>query len=184
MNQQIIIVNGFPRSGKDSFCSFCKDFLNSLGIKVDIVSSVDKVKEAALLLGWDGKKDEKGRKFLSDLKDLSTLVYNGPFNYITEHIFSTEAIVVFIFIREASEITKVVASHKNVFTLKVSRPSGEEHYINTGDADVENYQYDFVIYNTKTLEHLQHLAQIFCKNHILKKERETNKDLDRFLNSL
>ena len=34
------------------------------------ISSVDKVKEAAkVLAGWNGEKDEKSRKFLSDLKD-------------------------------------------------------------------------------------------------------------------
>lgn len=36
------------------------------------ISSVDKVKEAAKIIGWNGGKEEKDRKFLSDLKELSS----------------------------------------------------------------------------------------------------------------
>lgn len=46
------------------------------------ISSVDKIKEAAKVLGWDGGKTEEDRKFLSDLKLLST----GYNNYLYEYI--------------------------------------------------------------------------------------------------
>ena len=32
------------------------------------ISSVDKVKEIARIAGWNGEKDDKGRKLLADLK--------------------------------------------------------------------------------------------------------------------
>ena len=66
----IYVVNGSPGAGKTTFetnvqkCmgdSFCY-----------ILSTVDFVKEIAKKCGWDGTKDLKNRKFLSDLKDLLT----------------------------------------------------------------------------------------------------------------
>ena len=45
MKKMIIIINGTGGSGKDSFVSFCGEF-----VKVLNVSAVDKVKEAAKIL--------------------------------------------------------------------------------------------------------------------------------------
>ena len=65
---KIVIVNGAPGSGKTSFESFCQD---KMGDYCQIRSTVDLVKEIALFYtGWNGEKDLKSRKFLSDLKDL------------------------------------------------------------------------------------------------------------------
>ena len=50
------------------------------------ISSVDKVYEAASLLGWTGTKTDKDRKFLSDLKDLSTAYNDMPFEEIKKKI--------------------------------------------------------------------------------------------------
>ena len=58
MDKNIVIINGTGGAGKDTFVSFCSEF-----VKVLNVSSVDKVKEAAkILVGWNGEKDEVSRK--------------------------------------------------------------------------------------------------------------------------
>ena len=63
MKKQIIVINGTGGCGKTTFVELTQKYG-----KVINFSSVDKVKEVAKLIGWDGKKTEKDRKFLSDLK--------------------------------------------------------------------------------------------------------------------
>ena len=62
---KIIVINGRGGVGKDEFIKWCREANND----IYSVSSVDYVKEIARLIGWNGEKDVKGRKFLSDLKD-------------------------------------------------------------------------------------------------------------------
>lgn len=78
MEKQIVIINGTGGSGKDTFVQFCSKYN-----KVMNFSSIDKVKEIARLIGWDGKKTEKDRKFLSDLKKLTTEYNDMAFNSIS-----------------------------------------------------------------------------------------------------
>lgn len=59
MLKQIIIINGTGGSGKDTFVDFCSKYGNVMNF-----SSIDKVKEIASLIGWNGKKAEKDCKFL------------------------------------------------------------------------------------------------------------------------
>ena len=56
--KNIVIINGYGGSGKDTFVEFVSKYN-----KVYNFSSVDKVKEIAKLIGWNGKKEEKDRKF-------------------------------------------------------------------------------------------------------------------------
>ena len=65
---KIICINGYPQSGKDTFVNFCYSF----GSIIQSYSTVDFVKKIAKECGWNGVKDLKSRKFLSDLKDILT----------------------------------------------------------------------------------------------------------------
>jgi hypothetical protein len=160
---KLIIVNGEPGAGKDSFVDFCIEQLRSMeriGMKV---SSVDKVKEAAYLLGWDGEKDAKGRRFLSELKDLATALYDGPMQYMALRAVGASAAgvdAVFFFIREPEEIAKFVERFPGTITVKVHRP-GLPQFDNTGDRDVHSYNYDIVVDNTGSLDDLRAEADSF-----------------------
>ena len=57
----IIGVSGKARSGKDTVA----EFLTGFGFIRCALA--DKLKKFAYMLGWDGKKDEKGRRFLQHL---------------------------------------------------------------------------------------------------------------------
>ncbi len=153
-DKKIIVINGTGGSGKDSFVE-----LTSKYAKIYNFSSVDKVKEIARMIGWHGEKDDKSRKFLSDLKKITTeyndLSYESikdAINYFEKSDFE----IMFIHIREPNEIARVVSAF-GAKTLLIKRQNYSLITSNYSDANVENYSYDYVIENT-TLEELDHQA--------------------------
>lgn len=160
MEKQIIVINGTGGSGKDTFVEFTMKYG-----KVVNFSSIDKVKEIARLIGWNGQKTEKDRKFLSDLKRLTTEYNDMAFHSIKETIrqfYNSENHILFIHIREPEEIKRVV----DIFgakTLLVKRAGLANIESNYSDANVEDYPYDFIIENT-TLENLDLQAMDFVDN--------------------
>ena len=160
MEKQIIIINGTGGSGKDTFVEYCMKYA-----KVVNFSSIDKVKEIATLIGWDGKKTEKDRKFLSDLKKLTTDYNDMAFNSIIDTVSDFEESdneILFVHIREPEEIHRAKISF-NAKTLLVKRVGLSNITTNYSDANVDNYDYDYIIENT-TLEDLDNKANIFVNN--------------------
>ena len=160
MEKRIIIINGSGGVGKDTFCDFCKNFTG-----VRNISSVDKVKEAAkILVGWNGEKDEKTRKFLADLKRLSIDYNNYPLTYIKEQAEefknNSNENVMFIHIREAEEIEKVQKAI-GAKTLLITNDRVKKISTNTSDSDVDKFEYDYYIQNNGTLDELKERARIF-----------------------
>ena len=70
MNKAVIVINGAGGVGKDTLCD-----LAAKHFKVRNISTITPIKELASMCGWDGRKDDKSRKFLSDMKRL-TVEYN------------------------------------------------------------------------------------------------------------
>lgn len=170
--KHIIIINGTGGSGKDTFVNFCSKYA-----KVVNFSSIDKVKEIATYAGWDGKKEEKDRKFLSDLKRITTEYNDMSFNTIKEAVDkfnSSDNEVLFIHIREPEEITRA-ASTFNASTLLVKRVGISNIISNYSDASVDNYNYDYYI-NNSTLEELDTSAFEFINclklNHLKTKTKK------------
>lgn len=80
--RKIIIINGGAGVGKDTFVRLCQN----IDPTIQNLSSVDYVREVAHELGWSGEKDDKARRFLSDLKK-AMMLYNGaPFYKVFETI--------------------------------------------------------------------------------------------------
>lgn len=155
-----IIVNGPARAGKDTFVTYClAEFARQHGMVGFNCSSVDQVKSAARLLGWDGEKDARGRQFLSDLKDLSTRIYNGPMKYMNDVIKESCADVGFFHIREPEEIARFVAEH-DAITVHVSSNRAEAHD-NHADGRTGQYVYRYYIDNHGTLNDLRWAAKQF-----------------------
>lgn len=168
---KIICINGYPQSGKDTFVNFCYSF----GSIIQSYSTVDFVKEVAKICGWDGVKDLKGRKFLSDLKDILTEYDDIPVKKIKCKIldlirpieklgYNTDRIIFFIHTREPKELQRF----KDEFgakTLLIQRPSvADNEQSNHADKEVMNFNYDYIIDNDGTLEDLQKKADSFIIN--------------------
>lgn len=169
--KQIIIINGTGGSGKDTFVDFCKKYA-----KVMNFSSIDKVKEIATLIGWDGKKREKDRKFLSDLKKLTTEYNDMPFNsikYAVNDFNNSDNEILFIHIREPEEVNRAAITF-GAKTLLVKREGLKNIDTNYSDASVDNYNYDYIINNT-TLEELDIKALDFVKKIKNNKQKHLSK---------
>lgn len=172
MNKQIFIINGSGGVGKDTFVELVSVELNDLLKRfhtVENFSSVDKVKEIAREIGWNGKKSEKDRKFLSDLKILTSEYCDMPFDSmkrkVSEFIKDEESILLFLHIREPEEITRAVKEF-SAKTILIVRNSVKHITSNMADGNVFNYNYDFVINNSGTKEELNSKAKEFIQEVI------------------
>ena len=165
------IINGRPRSGKDTFVNFCLEELGAFG---KLISTVDFVKKIATECGWDGTKDLKNRKFLSDLKDLltnwgdipykKTLQEIDMFKFDLDYWDVSDKGVVFIMCREPKEIERF-ERELNAKSVLIWRASVEfEQQSNHADSEVLNHKYDYIIENNGTIDELKEKAKGFLKN--------------------
>lgn len=165
MSKKIFVINGKPTVGKDTFVEFISEITPTLNI-----SSVDKVKEIAKQIGWNGiSKTEKDRKFLSDLKKITTEYCDMPFQYMKEQVnkFNKDKRdnILFLHIREPEEIKRAVKEF-NAKTILITRYSVDPITSNTSDANVNNYKYDYEIANNGTLETFKIVAEQFVKDYV------------------
>lgn len=168
---KIFVINGFPKTGKSLFCEYYKEITDGWSYEY---SSVDFVKEIAKNAGWDGVKDNKNRKFLSDLKDLLTEWNDIPYKKIEKYVKNIAAmykklgvddknVVIFIHCREPLEIKKIVEK-LGAKTLLIRRLEVEkEHQSNHADANVLDYIYDYTICNNYDKDFLMNEAKEFAK---------------------
>jgi len=153
MRKTVIVINGAGGVGKDTLCDFA-----AKSFKVKNISSITPIKEIAKRCGWDGRKDDKSRKFLADLKALCVDYNNYPTLWAKaqydEFITSDEEIM-FVHIREPEEIAKFVESTggaAKTLLIRGGERTKRAAYGNAADDGVENYEYDYYFYNDKTLE--------------------------------
>lgn len=172
MNKQIFIINGSGGVGKDTFVELVSAELNDILKKFHTVinfSSVDKVKDIAKEIGWTGEKSEKDRKFLSDLKILTSEYCDMPFESIkskvAEFMKDEESRFLFLHIREPKEIARAVKEF-DAKTLLIIRNSVKHITSNMADENVFNYNYDFIIDNSGTKEELNGKAKDFVQEVI------------------
>lgn len=153
MKKTVIVINGAGGVGKDTLCDFAAKHF-----KVKNISSITPIKELATLCGWSGKKDDKSRKFLADLKRL-TVDYNdlptrwalGEYN----SFLASDEQVMFVHIREPEEIEKFVRATDGAAKTLLIRGGvrmRRTEYGNAADDSVENYKYDFYFVNDRTLQ--------------------------------
>ena len=171
---KIIILNGYPQSGKDSFCCCCNNFA-----KIRVISTVTPIKILLEKLGWNGEKTPQVRKLLSDLKDFTTHTIDLSFNYVNlevEKCNNDNYEIVAIMSREPDEIARFVEYFSNYFdvcTVFISRNDHEKQLNCDSDKNVEQYNYDFYIDNNGTITDLKNTAENFLKQiGVLGKEKQ------------
>lgn len=171
--RKVIVMNGCGGSGKDTFVNYCKEVSSKAIYKFSII---DWVKEKAGLLGWEGGKTDKDRKFLSDLNDALAAWGDWPYKIAIEEIkacFDDErwdggVDIVFIDIREPDVIDRLKQDIQDnmgirVITVLVDREIGKA-YGNHADDQVYDYLYDYDIKNIGSLDDLAASASTFMSD--------------------
>ena len=156
---KIIVINGSGTVGKSTFISLCHE----IDSRVIETSTVDFVKEIALQAGWDGIKDQKGRRLLSDIKDALERYDNIPNKKIDEFIQSHPDNIIFVNAREPHNIAYYQDKY-NARAVIVTNQNATKVQGNHADENVDNYDYDVVINNSGTLEDLRKTAKWFLTN--------------------
>ena len=169
----VVVINGAGTSGKDTFIDKFSEVCYEAGREFlpYRFSSVDTIKTSAKLIGWDGVKDDKGRRLLSDLKDAMTRYNDAPFKYMENKVHVYERLCkennthgfLFFHIREPQEIQKMVEKFNAVSLLVVRDSVFLDNFTNHADKNVYDYDYDYQVFNNGTLDDLKNSAREFFK---------------------
>lgn len=159
---KVVIINGFPNAGKDTFVKLCQE----LRTGVYNIHTSTPAKIALGKLGWDGiEKTPEVRNLLALMMEFSYKAWDGPTMYCVKSVLDIDAIdrnaLIFIHCREPYNIEKLRRNLPLSTTLFICREDSIKDSVNEADQNVENYNYDFAIYNDSTLEELKELAQKF-----------------------
>lgn len=150
MQKIVIIINGNGGVGKDTLCDFANE-----KYKVTNISSITPIKNIACQCGWRGEKDSKSRKFLADLKKICIEYNDRPFQYLVEEyekFLHNNTQILFVHIREGEEIDRFKQCVKiPCITLLIRRDNLLKSWGNDSDDNVENYAYDYIYNNNKSL---------------------------------
>lgn len=163
----IVILNSSGGKGKDTFVNFAKEILSEE--KVYKISSADQTKVYARSMGWDGKKSPKDRWLLANLKSLQTEYNDGPFKYMLKKLACfklhyPKKSIMFIDIREPDEIDKFVNYfYSPIYTCLITNDNVDDIKDNHADANVYDYNYDYIIDNSGSLEDLKLTTETFLR---------------------
>ena len=177
MKKRIFVINGYAATGKSTFCSMISSIVPS-----KTYSSVQDIKQVAKILGWDGStKDEKTRKFLSDLKILSAEYNDHPYNMLVKTIkeFYEDTIHewLFLHVREPGEIFRLKTDFPEIIRILVVNPNVAQITSNMADANVFSCKYDEVIENDSDLSHLKQKANEFIEKYREEKDEQQSAEL-------
>jgi len=181
----IILINGISLAGKDTFCMFCSQYCN-----VTVMSLVDDVKRIARdELGWNGVKDEKGRKLLSDLRQTWNTYNNGASDSVISSILNYTGFyegddnpdIIFVMIRRFDEMMYFkdhpLLKSYIVQTMWVKRSGNRPGNTEQAFLDMipKEYRFDYTIHNMGDLDRLMYLAKLFV--HSIVEDKHTEPDV-------
>lgn len=172
---KVVIINGAPGTGKDSFAKLAQAYCNNYECaNVLNLSSVDPIKDMLEGFGWDGNKDNMARNIISDIKKTWINAQNGPTTFMLYNIlewhkqYAEEDNIIFCHIREPEEIWKL----KNIlsgmdeigievmtmFIIRAGNTVDGCDIDNIIDSDnpklISQFPYDRIIYNDGDLPQL------------------------------
>ena len=147
----VILLNGHPQSGKDTFA----DVAMEKYFESHKHSTIDACCEFAQTMGWDGIKNAKSRRMLSDLKKFYVEHFDGPFRDLINDIKwakNTNLDLFFTFSREGSEIERIKMWCKEegipFFYIFVIRDEDGIDYGNDSDNNVgDGPEPDYICHN-------------------------------------
>ena len=163
MIKKVLVTNGLPRSGKDTFAAFVGDYIPTIKY-----SCVDEIKKIAKFTGWDGEKNPTSRKYLAELKRLTTEFNDFPFKCLrmkfNEFMMNKEDSVLIFDIREPAEIERAKKEFGAESILIVNNRCEKQG--NYADDGVMDAKYDYVIFNNGTLSEFKRETYMFVQTKV------------------
>jgi len=171
--QIIFLVTGKAGVGKTSFAIACNTICFHMAFKSKLMAFADEIKNTAQLLGWDRKKDERGRRFLLELGKAGRNYYIDMW---AKHLFDkVDEFTDFVFVddwrfdneyRFFKRIVKESKGTVDLYLVKIESPEreslrGTSLYTDESEVDLNNLDpsvYNYVINNEGTLEDLYNKA--------------------------
>ena len=174
-NNIVIIINGKPQSGKDTFCKYIEKWCEENKKECTIWSTIDFEKE--LFIDITGREYnpnsetiEYDRAFLSEFKELLNKYYDVTYESFINLIDFYPGILL-VHSREWNEILDfgIYCEENNIpfITVYVDNPN-EKEYNNRSDKNCSNNkeEYDVIIHNNGTLKELEENAKQFCESRL------------------
>jgi hypothetical protein len=168
----VVIVNGYPRSGKDTGIAMMQEILRNNGIKSLHLSSVDCVREMLNNAGISvRRKTEADRKLIavvaSAVEEHSQYRTNVCASQIRRfaHMCGTPTCVIFLQIRELNVMENLKKHLPDAEFTSLGFRSNRAEIItsNEADAGVKYITFDHLIANDGTLDELRETCRRFVK---------------------
>ena len=154
---KVIAISGKAEAGKTYTAKALENILNSKGYSTKILPLAYELKKIAIAVGWNCKKDEKGRKFLQALggviKD-----YNGKECFaratINKALKHDPDFLIIDDLRLRDEYNFLYIRFDTVF-IRVERPGHdnmltEEQRKDVSEVDLDAFRFDLTLYNDGT----------------------------------
>ena len=164
--KRIFLITGKAQHGKDTTAGFIKETLEKDGKRVLIVHYADLLKFIAKsYLGWDGNKDEKGRKLLQYV-GTDVIRKQEPdlwVDFVAKMIKFFKNDYDYVIVpdtRFPNEVTKMKLYFDNVTLIRVIRPNFKspltpEQQAHPSETALDDYPAKIVVENSGTLEDLE-----------------------------
>lgn len=160
----IFVLNGSPRSGKDTFCTLMEKY----GV-VKHYSYVDFTRTMLDKMRVDyRKKTDKDRQLLETINNALETYDDIPMKDICESVINAIAksdfrnLYIFVDIRKPENIKRFIEKFPNAKTVYID-DGRELSEATESDHSVKDYDYDYYITNNGTLADLQNEVEKFIK---------------------
>ena len=181
----ITMVSGRAGEGKTTFAKYCQDILVAdHQISSAIVPFARMVKETALFMGWDGEKDEKGRRLLQDIGNTGRtfdidLWARHAVDFIKQHPAEFEYVFVDDW-RFPNEGNFLQEHYWPTVTVRVRRPKEYHTLLNSPlyndiseiSLPENDEYYDIIIQNDSTSQMLEEKARQFVEETLIERGKK------------
>ena len=164
--KMIFILNGNPGSGKDEFSKILNEFVSTKHISIiDPIKIIESNVRISIGKEKYFKKDEKYRKFLSDLKDICEEYNDYPFQWVTNEVINflskSDNDILLIDMRSEKDIVRAEYMF-NAESIFIENNRAKRITSNHADANVEKINYNHIIKNNGTLEEFKKEIENFA----------------------
>lgn len=167
MNKIVFTISGKAGHGKDTLALVIRKIYQERGKTTRRLAFADYLKQEAELLGWDGKKDDKGRTLLQDLSVL-TKTYHGLDYYVKRVEKNIEHFRDDVFTITDTRYPYELKPVPHAINIRVER-SGYDNGLtkkqqkHESEVALDNHEFDLIIYNDLDEDFMEQQMLIFLE---------------------